>query len=125
MLLICTDSTRTSHYFKGLARGEGSETFEIPDEWAGNPLYVVWLVYSTGDSFGHDEGNYAEGIGIFNNKEDADEAKRLIEEDNRKGFEYGNNKNHVVLPNGHRIYTGSWKGYFESLDYCNVETCRI
>lgn len=88
-----------------------------------NDTYLVYAVYSTGDSFGNDENACLECIGIYS-KEDAYKIKELIELDckEKPGFD---SKNNYIIYKDQKIYTYQWKGYFESLSYIEVEKVEI
>jgi len=131
-------STRKKWKFGGLRRTrtgesptwEGYDVFEIPKSWTGKNVFVVWLVYSTGDSFGHDENAYAEGLGVYTTYEEAEEVRQLILDDYAKGYDYGSvssgkSGNQVTLPSGQVLYTGSWKGYFESLTDVYIDEATV
>lgn len=77
----------------------------------GDVLYAVYVIYSTGDSFGHYGGSDIELISVHKNKELAQKNKIAIEEDKP-----------VVLDNGEtlKLYR-SWDCYFNSLDSANMK----
>lgn len=86
--------------------------------------YLVYVTYSTGDSFHHEEGKvcYVELVDTF---EEAEAISDAIEKD------YRNNKDgfgllKVKLPTGKKVevYPGTWKGYFERLSSVDIETIR-
>lgn len=107
--------------------------FEVSDEEnrydfiVDNPVkshyYLVYAVYSTGDSFHHVTGKVSL-VSLVNSFEDAEAISDAIEND------YENNKDkhgnlEVKLSSGstEKIYV-SWKGYFESLESVQIETIR-
>ncbi len=85
----------------------------------GKPYILVWLTYSTGDSFGHSTGN-PEFIMVFDNLENAYRLKTEIETRYRSmkqdidkwSFDF----------DGQTIYCGAWVGYFDSLESVRVDT---
>ena len=86
--------------------------------------YLLYVIYSTGDSFGHDSGSGVEYIGLYTEDElsIAEENKRRIEEHNRtkKG------KLKLIIPNNSTefdIYV-PWHGYFESLDDIEIKAVQ-
>lgn len=123
------DSTHTDWTFTGLFTCDpnnyyGSEAFEVDAE-VGDVLHCVCVIYSTGDSFGTDTGDRCNVIGVYKTLEEAWAVKKLIEADAHTRFEYGESGNHVTLPDGAKLYTGSWKGYFESLDRVTVDSAEV
>lgn len=129
-------STCKSWKFEGLRRERdgknpnwrGSDVFEIPKAWAGKDVFVVWMEWSTGDSFGHDENAYAEGIGVYATYEEARDVKKLIMDDYKKERDYQHksyNANQITLPSGQKLYTGTWKGYFESLEEVHISDTPV
>lgn len=55
------------------------ESFEVPFELeTGQPVYVLSMIYSSGDSFGNSTGN-GEVIWVFKDKEIANDAKKALE----------------------------------------------
>lgn len=98
-----------------------SEIFDIEPDDLGE-VHVVIVSYSTGDTFGHDDGIYRimDAFGSF------EEAERLVaalaanEAKGRSGsyvdFSYKHNGKEYSLP---------WVGYFESLNYIFVESVRV
>lgn len=106
------------------------ETDDLPWEVkAGDTIFMVWLQYSTGNSFGRNDGEYHEVVGWYQNVDDAIKCQTAIEnEDPNYRFEEGGNTIQVPTFDGQatrKLYTGSWKGYFESLDDVQVETVRV
>ncbi len=82
----------------------------------GEKAYLVWLEYSSGDSFGHDEKSSVTAIGLFKDYKTATELKDKILADNKeKDHEYKPIK--IETSDGQKFSEyPSWKGYFESLD---------
>lgn len=85
--------------------------------------YVLYAVYSTGDSFGQDDHIGIEFIGFYTENE-LDVANRnmhTIETHTGLGHDY---KFSIMLrtPNDGRNFeqTVPWTGYFEHLDYVNI-----
>lgn len=77
----------------------------------GQELYLVSVIFNTGDSFGHEEAGSIEHILVYESLQDAKEAVKLIEQ--------SKNSHKVVIPNGigsnTRITYCPWVGYFESI----------
>lgn len=67
----------------------------------GDVVYLVWAQYSTGDSFGQDGGQY-ELLEICMSREAATERKKYYE--------------------GVTDFSVPWSGYFENLDFVEVQS---
>ena len=109
--------TSTSWHFGGISLekpiGE-FEYIEVGDDFdvTGN-IYLVLAVWSTGDSFGNNDGACCEIFAAYNNREDAEKAETLLSTAT-------NAFKKVNLPNGYEISFIPWLGYFESLDYTKI-----
>lgn len=100
------------------------ETVDVGFEPKKGQLYhLLFAVYSTGDSFGHDHGRCFEAIGVYKSRAVAEEnEKRLREGKPSKPAKYGGT---MVMLKMERTakqqpYNRPWDGYFESLDYLEV-----
>ena len=83
--------------------------------------HLLYAVYSSGDSFGHDVGYDIEFLGLYEKKETADlNLKRIT--DRKKEDEEPT----TLLTDFGMCYEFyiPWFGYFESLDYITIETIR-
>ncbi len=125
------DDTHTDHNIRGFhAAPENSDM--ISDLWVpyepeyGIDYYLLYVVYSTGDSFGHDSGEGIEYIGLYTKDEldVARENKRKIEAHDK---DVESKYFHVSLqtPSGQTFQQHTpWVGYFESIDYIELEAVR-
>jgi len=102
-----------------------------PHDFApGDTAYLVWVVYSTGDSFGHHSGGGHELVGLFRDRDTAEKLAADIEANawayNRRGGSRDAGY-HFVTPDGQEFKSGyaPWKGYFESLDNARVDSVVI
>jgi hypothetical protein len=95
----------------------------------GQVIFLVWVQYSTGDSFGHDSGAGQEVIGWYLNHADAYRAKDAIDNGPKKySFEEGGNTVMVPTFDGQGMRPqncSSWVGYFESIDHVSIETVMV
>ena len=89
----------------------------------GQDIYVVYVLYSSGDSFGHSSGNLVY-IWAFTDPKKAYELSDLILTDYAKqpDFSFDKNGNEFTFY-GQTIYCGTWKGYFERLQ--EVEVAKL
>lgn len=116
-------STHTDHNivsFKVHPESHYSDIMVPYEPERGVDYYLLYTVYSTGDSFGHDSGNCVEYIGLYTKEElhIAKENERRIEAHNCGNRE---TKLQLLMPNtaDFRMHI-PWHGYFESLDYVNI-----
>lgn len=94
----------------------------------GEEVWVVWLEYSTGDSFGWSDRGGTETIAVFREYSDAERLQKELEK--KTEYEFGSfdnlenlNKIHFETSYGEviDIHTGTWCGYFERLDNVHIE----
>jgi len=120
-------STSTSWDVRGIRAhekdGYGILKADFPVE-IGDEVHVVYAVYSTGDSFGHDDGAYLEVLSFH---KDLEVAKR-----NEASVNHGHRNNDeryvmtIEFDSGAKVERYCpWDGYFESLDYVRVESFRV
>ena len=102
------------------------EVFPLMSEPDINKTYwVVYVNYSTGDSFHHETGCIC-FVDIFEDANDAEYLTRLLEKDYENKDDYSRTPLKVKFPSGieKEIYTGTWKGYFERLESVRCEAIR-
>lgn len=118
------DSTATSWTFDNLSVTRpiygfselASADFEVKP---GDVVHVVVAVWSTGDSFGHDEGAQCEVFGVYKDLEKAKACEEALE----KATEY---ELIIKTESGKTLKLHCpWHGYFESLDYVQVLTMTV
>lgn len=107
-----------------LIQGADSSYIPIPpDRSHVNTWYVVYVGYSTGDSFGHDENEYVEFVDVFEDRDLANGLNVLIEDNYRRDPSFSTEYRVKYL--GNEYYTGAWKGYFESIHEQGVLELRV
>lgn len=91
----------------------------LPTEYdASKPLFILYANYDTGDSFGR-QCNKFEAVDIFQDRARAEAAQRALTDSPEGNASY-------VRDNGTTIqYSCPWHGYFECLNYLEVEEVRI
>ena len=113
--------TETSYEVRGVTLQEEDSYNAIPVEHInkGDTIYIVYAVYSTGDTFGTDSGGEIELVSVHKTKELAEKNVRMI---NSRTKKEANCSISIELDNGN-IFTRycPWDGYFESLDYCEYK----
>jgi hypothetical protein len=86
--------------------------------------YLVWVEYSTGDSFGHSDRGSVESIAIFEKAESAQQLKNLITQwdqeyrRNEGKFEYSRE---VEIEGQKLKIFCPWTGYFEHLEEVHIQ----
>lgn len=96
----------------------------------GEKAFVVWVEYSTGDSFGHSSRSGTEAIAIFKDYVVAKELADAIEghKPDRDISDWDNKyKLKLKTSDGQEfdIYTGSWHDYFGGLDEVHVDEVLV
>lgn len=100
--------------------------YDIP---AGSNALVVWVEWSTGDSFGNGTRSCTDIIGMFKDLDSAASLRDQLEEHNR-----GNGKRNDNVPNykfetpDGQVFGSAWApwfGYFECLESVNVDTVVV
>ncbi len=125
-------SSETNHNIKGAVKVKENEYFdlEVSDDLLNKNVYLLYILYGSGDSFGESSGNI-EYIDVFKSKDKAEEVQRIIEEDYKVKpdytFEPGSMDLFYTKDNGNKakIPTSVYKGYFENLESVNVEKISI
>lgn len=90
----------------------------LPQEYVPGPLYLLYANYDTGDSFGRQRNRF-EAVDIFQDRSRAEAAQRALTDSPEGNASY-------VRDNGTTIqYSCPWHGYFECLNYLEVEEVAI
>lgn len=128
------DDKSTSYSFEGeVIEKKNVSDFLLPFKLEDNQKYYsVYVIYNTGDSFSHHNGAHIVFIDIFTNKEAANELVKRIKSHSDK---YDNNIDNSdfdynVYYNGvngisKKINASDWLGYFESIQFCDVQPVVI
>ena len=117
------DDTSSSHSVTGMHIVGDDAYFDVtvPDEvLPGEHLWLVWAVYSTGDSFGHDDAYNIEFVSAHRDEDTARHNAGMLGSVPRDAS-YGHRVKVLLDRRGTTMeYTVPWLGYFESLDYVEV-----
>ncbi len=122
-----SDSTSSTHDILGLQQVNNLEHFDItiPFDLEPNvPYYLVYGLYSTGDSF-HSETGVIEYIDVFKSLEAAKLCQELLEEHYRTidkvSFEKASSCE-LIHDDGtiYKFYV-PWNGYFENLESIDIQ----
>lgn len=108
--------THTEHNVIGikLAGKKSYDVEKVPfDVQYGVPYFLVYAVYSTGDSFSHDQDAGFEFIGLYETTEEADEMAEKVESTRKTGGFIGDG------------FDTPWGGYFEDLSFVEVKTVYL
>lgn len=127
------DSYSTSHNIVGFksALDAGNRYYDLTVPYMPEDdvtYYVLYVVWTTGDSFGSDPGRGIEYIGFYTADQlgVANENMRTIEQNDSDRSKRDGNSIKLKTPDGKKTFTQScgWKGYFESLDYVDIADVR-
>lgn len=96
----------------------------------GERVFVVWVEYSNGDSFGHSHRGGTEAVAVFKDYRTAEELKNAIEghSPDRNTSDWENKyKLKLKTSDGQEldIYTGSWHDYFGGLDEVHIDDVLV
>jgi hypothetical protein len=86
----------------------------------GEEVYVVWVEYSTGDSFGWSNRGGVDAVAVVKDYFAAVELQDWINKSATKEWRYTET---FTASTGEtlQIYVGAWTGYFERLECVNIE----
>lgn len=127
------DDTYTSHHIQGFLPVKGEKEFrdlDIPFKVSKDKTYyLLYVIYSTGDSFHHEEG-CIEFIDLYQTKDKAEIAAKAIEKHYEKNKEYNIGKDRYSLPLTRDdlskiVVCPPWIGYFDRLTSVNVESVTL
>jgi len=152
------ESTSTTHTVSGLKLTEGKD-FDVVGAFVPHdddgPYHLVSVVYSTGDSFGHDESRYIEFIQVFKTLEKAQEcveeirkneklynAKHtsymrmdkeklkeledsLLKDPKTKKYEHDYNVCFKDEAGNIQKISAPWNGYFESISSVEIDSFEL
>ena len=89
----------------------------------GDTLYVAYVSYDSGDSFGHMEGAHTH-LWAFTNAESAQNFCDVIKKDHEDSPNY-NHKHEPLVYRGVPVNTNEWKGYFEHFNECTYVSLEV
>ena len=99
-LIECRSTRTENHWYQ--------EEVEIDFQAdVGSIVYVVYVRYGTGGTFGHTNGAWVI-LGIYKTEQEAINVKKSVDDDTYDG----------------RVYK-CWTGYFECLESCEVESMKV
>ena len=115
-------NTSTQHLIYGFEVTESSFDLAVRFEPEFEvDYYLLFAVYSTGDTFGHDVGSGIEFLGLYEKVETAELNRKRVE-----GKSSIDDYTVTLLTDfgiDYDFYI-PWFGYFEGLDYIDIETVR-
>lgn len=120
------DDTTSSWRIEGLSlkptSGDStSVSFQVEKD---TPYYAVVAIYSTGDSFSHDEHGRLEFIDLFKSKEKAQKVADILR-NAKKPSDFDWNVRLQQEDDSKYNYHVPWFGYFESLSEIRVELVEL
>lgn len=120
------DDTDRENSIEGISKTggylDGTVSFDlVPDK----PYYLLYGIYSTGDSFGHDSGRI-EFVDLYESEAFAKDMQKRLETHDQKnsGYNVRNPQWSVKLKteSGKRYdFHVPWLGYFEALEYVEIK----
>lgn len=118
--------TSTSWTANGIHLSEKDGHHALPADFpivVGDTVFVVYAVYSTGDSFHRGDGAYLEVISFHKNgtlaHKNAANVKARLGNDDKYAMT-------IEFDNGKKVTRHCpWDGYFESLDYVQVDSFTV
>lgn len=91
----------------------------------GDRIWLVYAIYSTGDSFGNDRGSSIEFFTAHKNEEIASDNGEILARMSKSDSHYNFNAA-ITLDSGLRMVVHvPWMGYFEGLDNVHVEQFTV
>lgn len=112
-------SAESEHELVGISRCEEYpdivSSLDIKD---GDKCFVVWVQWSSGDSFGHHSGAYSEAFAVFKDKVRAEafaKALRAADVEQQSSITFESEDGQTITINYFPFY-----GYFESVDFIEV-----
>lgn len=127
--------TYTDHSILGICPDKHGDIVTDIDVPVDGTAYLVYVVWSTGDSFGHDACKNLTAVHLFDSREKAEACAKAIEDhaELKRRLEYQTRKTResrgfsefsvkYIGNDGTEMteYAG-WNGYFESVDRVDVE----
>jgi hypothetical protein len=120
------DDTHTSWVVYGLAFSEYGDLHVSGPVQSGDGFHVIYAIYSTGDSFGHDSCGQIEAIMAHRNRDIAEENARRLREPIPQKSNFGEMTVNLLTDEGEEVpYHRPWLGYFESLESLIVEELGV
>lgn len=117
-------SAESEHELVGISRCEEYpdivSSLDIKD---GEKCFVVWVQWSSGDSFGHHSGAYSEAFAVFKDKACAEafaKALRAADVEKQSIITFESEDGQTITINYFPFY-----GYFESVDFIEVAEMRM
>lgn len=125
-------SSETSHNITGAVKVTKDEYFDLEtnNKFLGKYVFLLYILYSDGDSFGSGSGNI-EYIDVFEKYDNAEKVAQIIKDDYEKNPDWNFDENGMDLfyikENGNKgkIPTDIYKGHFASLESVNIQKMFI
>ena len=121
------DSTGESHDIQGIRVVDENDYFDLTVDFEvvdDRDYYLLYGIYSTGDSFGHDEGRI-QFVDLYESREVAEENAKRLRKHNDGDSDDGYTATLVTEEGKDHEFYVPWKRYFERLSYLEVEPVRV
>lgn len=121
------DFSHPTRAWEGGVNKYGAYPYVGPVPEKGDSLYVIIALWSSGDSFGHGTNSDYEILLVNNSRERAEANLAKINALDDGKFSYSDNNAICELDDGStmKVYTGAWKGYFESLTSLGITEVKF
>ena len=117
------DDTATDWTVNGISLSDQDSQYALEPDFdveVGDTVYVVYAVYSTGDTFHHASGAYLEVLSFHKNGDLAHQNASGARERSNRESAYTMT---ITYDSGAQVSRHCpWDGYFESLDYIQVDS---
>ena len=122
------EDTHTTHDIESVYVSNEKDYYDLNvpfDVVEGKQYYLLYGLYSTGDSFNHDSGRL-QFVDLYQTIEMADANKKILEDHNKITGTKDDYTAQLLMDDG-TIYPFNvpWKGYFESLESLVIETVNV
>jgi hypothetical protein len=121
------DTVVTHHDIRGFSVSTGYSDLETLLKIKDKDYFLLYVLYSTGDSFGRDEGRI-DFVELYDDKELAHAAEKVIRECYLQSNRGRNHSGMVSIPMAdgkkREIYIAGFNDYFGGVDDVRVETVR-
>lgn len=92
----------------------------------GDTVYLVFAIWSSGDSFGMAHGGSSDAVGAYRTAEEAERVAAILRKGDRSGDYETRTAAEILDGNGRPYrYCKDWMGYFDSLNSIEVHPIKV
>ncbi len=126
------DDTTQTHHITGIAIAKDKEYYDLEVGFEVKPedkLYLVYVLYNTGNSFGSSD-NHISFVDLFKDRKKAEAlANQILNHAERNDVNVGHKQkystSYLTETGKESTFCPSWVGYFESLNEVVVEPVSV